>query len=178
MDKKTRETRLRKLAGTRLGNFGAFLDATWRRSDILWGRLDAAEILIQQLLPAPATDQEGEVRDSLIRRAQIEILKEELIPLGDAYGRRVLVEAFLHTENKFLDPLALTEMLDRLAPHLAPHSGLTSLLARREVMHCYQNAYDKDRELAAPTSYRLAARAVKIFGRLLEGVSGPASGLT
>jgi hypothetical protein len=32
-------------------HFGAFLDAGWRRNDILYGRLDAAECLISTLLP-------------------------------------------------------------------------------------------------------------------------------
>ena len=35
-----------KLAGTKLGHFGAFLDAGWRANDILWGRLDGAERII------------------------------------------------------------------------------------------------------------------------------------
>jgi patatin-related protein len=41
---------VKKLAGTRLGHFGAFLEADWRRNDILWGRLDGAEMLIRQMM--------------------------------------------------------------------------------------------------------------------------------
>ncbi|MCW3051875.1 MAG: Patatin, partial [Chthonomonadales bacterium] len=33
---------LEKLAGTRLGNFGALLQRSWRSNDIMWGRLDGA----------------------------------------------------------------------------------------------------------------------------------------
>jgi len=40
-----------KLAGSRLGHFGAFLDADGRQRDYLWGRLDACERLIQVLVP-------------------------------------------------------------------------------------------------------------------------------
>jgi len=36
----------KKLAGVRLGHFGAFLDPRWRENDIFWGRLDGAERLI------------------------------------------------------------------------------------------------------------------------------------
>ncbi|MCQ3954924.1 MAG: hypothetical protein DPW15_16940, partial [Chloroflexi bacterium] len=36
----------RKLAGTQLMNFGAFFKQEWRENDMLWGRLDTAEILI------------------------------------------------------------------------------------------------------------------------------------
>ena len=39
-----------KLAGAMLGAFGAFLKEEWRLNDILWGRLDAAEVLIKQLM--------------------------------------------------------------------------------------------------------------------------------
>ncbi|HEV2765519.1 MAG TPA: patatin-like protein, partial [Pyrinomonadaceae bacterium] len=45
----------RKLAGTSLGHFGAFLEPSWRKNDIMWGRLDAAERIIRTLLPPPAT---------------------------------------------------------------------------------------------------------------------------
>jgi patatin-related protein len=38
-----------KLAGIRLGHFGAFLDPRWRENDILWGRLDGAERIVAAL---------------------------------------------------------------------------------------------------------------------------------
>lgn len=41
---------VRKLKGAWLAHFGAFLDGRWRASDILWGRLDAAERLIRSLV--------------------------------------------------------------------------------------------------------------------------------
>jgi hypothetical protein len=40
------ETR-RKLAGTALFHFGAFLNREWRQNDLMWGRLDAAERIIR-----------------------------------------------------------------------------------------------------------------------------------
>jgi len=39
----------KKLAGTGLMNFGSFFKEEWRENDIMWGRLDAAEILIRQV---------------------------------------------------------------------------------------------------------------------------------
>ena len=45
-----RETR-RKLAGTALFHFGAFLNREWRQNDLMWGRLDAAERIIRAVLP-------------------------------------------------------------------------------------------------------------------------------
>ncbi|MGB9196851.1 MAG: patatin-like protein [Terriglobales bacterium] len=57
-----------KLKGIWLGHFGAFLDPRWRRSDILWGRLDGAERLIQSLLPGKeAEDFIKDAHDSILR---------------------------------------------------------------------------------------------------------------
>ena len=41
----------RGLKGVGLGHFAAFVDASWRQHDIAWGRMNAAEILIRNLLP-------------------------------------------------------------------------------------------------------------------------------
>lgn len=74
-------THRKKLAGTALGNFGAFLDRRWRLNDIMWGRLDGAERLLQALLPMSDEDTEA-VRKELIERAQLTILREALVPEG------------------------------------------------------------------------------------------------
>lgn len=39
-----------KLAGATLGHFGGFLDRGWRANDLMWGRLDGAEVLIRAIL--------------------------------------------------------------------------------------------------------------------------------
>jgi patatin-related protein len=38
-----------KLKGVSLHHFGGFVDASWRENDYLWGRLDAAELLLRML---------------------------------------------------------------------------------------------------------------------------------
>ncbi|HWN66464.1 MAG TPA: patatin-like protein [Haliangium sp.] len=65
----------RKLAGTKLRNFGAFLKPAWRENDILWGRLDGAERLITTLLPDP---RDARIRTALIDEAHMIILAEAL----------------------------------------------------------------------------------------------------
>jgi Protein of unknown function (DUF3376) len=60
---------VRKLKGIWMGHFGAFLDGRWRASDILWGRLDAAERLILSLLP-------GKEGESLVDAAHDAILRD------------------------------------------------------------------------------------------------------
>ena len=71
----------RKLKGVAMHHFAAFLDEGWRRNDIAWGRLNAAEGLIRMLLP-----DQPERADELIDRAQAQILAEyesELAALDD-----------------------------------------------------------------------------------------------
>jgi hypothetical protein len=62
-----------KLAGSSLHHFGAFFDRAWRRWDIMWGRLDGAELLITSLLPKGHP-----LQAELLREAQLAILREEL----------------------------------------------------------------------------------------------------
>jgi hypothetical protein len=62
-----------KLSGDMLAHFSGFLSERWRGNDLVWGRLDAAEIIIRRLMPRP---EQAEERDRLIGIAQAEILDE------------------------------------------------------------------------------------------------------
>ena len=44
----------RKMGGAAFAHFGGFFDDRWRMLDLMWGRLDAAEIVLRNLLPDPA----------------------------------------------------------------------------------------------------------------------------
>jgi patatin-related protein len=90
-----------KLTGTKLGYFGAFLDERWRANDIMWGRLDAAELLTRLVVvesgllkpgallppngdPPPETDYADEARRALAdRRRQIVGDFPELVSLDE-----------------------------------------------------------------------------------------------
>jgi patatin-related protein len=74
-----------KLGGTRLGHYGAFLKDSWRRNDVMWGRLDTAERIITALLPV-----DNPQREALLVEAQERILAEEL---GRADVTKALSEA-------------------------------------------------------------------------------------
>jgi hypothetical protein len=67
-------TSVRKLAGTTLGNFGAFFEQKFRVNDIMWGRLDGAERVIAALLPA-----HPELRERMTEQAHRAILVEEML---------------------------------------------------------------------------------------------------
>ncbi len=71
-----------KVAGARLGHFGGFLDATWRANDIMWGRLDAAERLVDLLL----SDFPAAFREEFRDRLQDAILIEEWYQPGRGGG--------------------------------------------------------------------------------------------
>lgn len=69
-----------KLAGATMGHFGGFLDQGWRESDLMWGRLDGAEVLLAALgREAPGVD----VR-SLTRDLQGKIFAAERLEAGEA----------------------------------------------------------------------------------------------
>ncbi|HEY0385722.1 MAG TPA: patatin-like protein, partial [Pyrinomonadaceae bacterium] len=76
--------RRRKLAGTSLGNFGAFFNRDFRTNDILWGRLDCADRIITALLSSasPQTQEEQQkledTKRELVEEASRAIIAEEL----------------------------------------------------------------------------------------------------
>jgi hypothetical protein len=65
----------KKLAGTTLMDFGAFLKREWRENDILWGRLDACERIVSAILPHEDDDT---LRNDYVERLRNEILKQEM----------------------------------------------------------------------------------------------------
>lgn len=78
-----------KLAGIRVGHFGGFLDRAWRDNDLLWGRLDAADVIVSTLL-----DTEDAERDAVRQSAQAAILREEMEEraAGDALKEALATE--------------------------------------------------------------------------------------
>jgi hypothetical protein len=82
-----------KLAGDTLAHFSGFLKQEWRENDILWGRLDAAEMIVRMLaadakLPKPELD-------GLIERVQAEIVRHELPRAPEDY------RGFLEDEKQY-----------------------------------------------------------------------------
>ena len=63
-----------KLKGVQFGHFGAFLEPSWRQSDYLWGRLDAAERLVRLLVNDEA---QTEIFELFSYRLFDAILREE-----------------------------------------------------------------------------------------------------
>lgn len=160
----------RKLAGTALHNFGGFLDAAWRRNDLLWGRLDAAERLIASTLPADSPH-----AAALIEEAHLGILGEWLVARGEPAAPGEGLSALLARA------LMAGADLDRagaeriVAREIAGAPGGVAGLLRRcltpEALRRHlASDYEIDRRLDPARSVPLAARAAEVMGRLLSTV--------
>jgi patatin-related protein len=172
----------RKLGGTTLANFGAFLDRGWRENDILWGRLDGAERIVDSMLPAALAkhrieEDEPTLRDKLVAQAQESILADfsgeramsvartmaQLVtryePEGPATDYRELERHIIEQGNP--SPSAEKVVFASLYAALQP--------ARlRQFFHDFYEIYrDPDREL----TLRSLARATRIIGQMLEDVA-------
>src|SRR4029453_3843423 len=83
--------------GRTLMSFGAFLDESWRRNDMLWGRLDGAERIISALLPR---NDDSEVRQLLVKKAHLGIINQEIAEGNADAVCRLLSHALAHAKPK------------------------------------------------------------------------------
>lgn len=179
-----RDSGLRKLDGTALANFGAFLQRHWRTNDILWGRLDGAERLIAALLPGSdaATHR---VRSTLTHQAHRSIVRDSLRPAGHEQITGLLCGAVAEVQARQPlpaadDPAARRDALRRqlvaaLQPG-TPEAGrrfdqmVASLLDDDALLHWVQRSRDGRTDPDPAPLLDSAARAVTITGRLLQTV--------
>jgi patatin-related protein len=160
----------RKLAGTAIGHFGAFLDQLWRKNDILWGRLDGAERIITALLPNhPETRR-------LIADAQAAIVCETTRDLGQVELHDLLVESLMRTRTGDADDEALKTLncfLGNLKNYCAPEikGELEARIRDAEVRDYYRKVFKDRSRLEPEPTLRTAARATTIIGDLLSGIS-------
>lgn len=163
-----RETGCHKLAGTALGHFGAFLDKSWRQNDILWGRLDGAERLINALLPDhPLTRQ-------LVGEAQAAIICETIEKMGSVELSDLLAEAAMRTKSGKAEPAILEHFLDALKENAAEpklKACLDKLIDTRQVRQHYLDTFAERSRLQPESTLRSAARATTIIGKIFDGLS-------
>lgn len=129
-----------KLAGKAVYHFGGFLDEGWRRSDIMWGRLDGAE----RILDALVTDEDE--RNILLDRAHASILRDEF---GPEEAREKLAPV-LSEKGRAELPAALDSAKD------------DALLA------LFRSEYRGPRPLDPARAIELTGRSVGITGEVLE----------
>jgi patatin-related protein len=162
----------RKLAGTSLFHFGAFLDRIWRENDILWGRLDAAERILMALLP-DAHPLAAE-RAALLEEAQLAIIDEELRRADLNTLCQLLANALTALDPKTPNERALRQLVEEqfgspINPKL--QAVLRACLSSREILAFLRSGYTVNRELSGPTMLRDLSRATRVTGKLLEGLA-------
>lgn len=165
----------KKLAGTAMANFGAFLDRRWRLNDIMWGQLDGAERLIEALLPM-TDDDSRVVRKELMERAQRRILREALVPEGEANLTALVVNAMdaapgSGTTDEQLRRLFAELWTGNADAQASMGTVLASLLSEPKLMEFVRTTRRTDPKPDPELTMRSAARAVTITGRVLQVIS-------
>lgn len=163
----------RKLAGDSFYAFGAFLDASWRQNDIMWGRLDGAERLIETLLPGDDAATQLN-RTALIREAQEKILCEELLtPTRDA-----LKESFINTLARAKTAATEAGAIDKILAGLDEgvvkqglNQALQGCLNPDEVCAVVRDRYEVNRKLEPQPFLKAASRSTQVTGKVLESIS-------
>ncbi len=163
-----RATGSRKLAGTVLGNFGAFLERRWRENDILWGRLDGAERIICSILP-PKHPQ----LKKLIGEAQAAIVHETIVDMGEQEARELLSESMIRTGSRTAEPDLLGEFISNLKNNASADDkqALEKLIDDRALRQYYLDTYNNRRQPDPQLTLSAAARATTVIGKILSTLS-------
>ena len=162
----------RKLAGTALHHFGAFLDRTWRQNDIMWGRLDGAERLITSLLPDP---KDQVVRDEMIKQAHTAILVEEMPPESRQELGTLMSAALMRASAG--EPLgkAITKLLKDLDGGSSVSTRLQTImrssLEDKELLQFITTGYEVHRKTDAKAMLRAVSRSTQVIGKVFEDIA-------
>jgi hypothetical protein len=156
----------RKVAGSAVHHFGGFLDAAWRRNDIMWGRLDAAERLITAVLP-----ESHPRRAFLVEQAQRAIISEELKgspELAAAITAALLANAGEPGTGSVAglagkDPERVKALVEE-----AVRSGMEP----EKLRDYLRDDFQVPEGLEATASLRTLARGTRVTGQVLSGLAG------
>jgi patatin-related protein len=150
-----------KLAGRTLMSFGAFLDESWRRNDMLWGRLDGAERIISALLPEKV---DCEARKHLINEAHVGIFKQEIEEGNADAVCKLLSHALAHTKSQ--EPCG-NNLQDLVTQVLTQNAGRLND-AQKTALTVPQTL---DRQLQPRRALEYISRSTNITGDMLSGLS-------
>jgi predicted acylesterase/phospholipase RssA len=120
-----RKSKEDKLAGDALGHFGGFVRREWRDNDILWGRLDAAEAIVDIVRNDPLKQRQDRVQH--IRTIQGAIAAEEVRELTGDY--RLYLERAYTVGS---EDLTAVPMHERAALVMRGSTVLRNMLRRLE----------------------------------------------
>ncbi len=154
-----------KLAGVSTASFGGFLDRQWRRNDVMWGRLDAAERIITAMLPDKGDDG---FRKELILKAQHAILMETTASWRDDLEK---------TRHKAPEDQAHYERLGGIREKLLygplptpQHPGDKDGMPDWKTH--FMSAYDFNREIEPSIQLRRLGRGSAILSSMIDRLDG------
>ncbi|NTW70146.1 MAG: patatin-like protein [Chlorobiaceae bacterium] len=162
-----RSCRLRKLAGTSLGNFGAFMEKRWRQNDIMWGQLDGAERIISALMP------DREAAKTFTGEAQAAIVLDTIASMGQQESMDLLVEPFMRPDNDQPDPESLSKFTGALKQNAGEgvRKKLEEAFSDKALRDHYLTIFPKNKSLDPEGAFRNAARATSVTGKILTGIA-------
>lgn len=161
----------RKLAGDYLFAFGAFLDPKWRLNDIMWGRLDGAERLIETLLPGNEYEKH---REELIKEANQIILEEMLIAKASDSFKNSIVTALTLAGTEAIEQNAVDKIVSSLTTGVIKNQlgeALTTCLSKEEIFTSVINDYEVNRQLEPKPTLNMISRATQVGGKILEDIA-------
>jgi patatin-related protein len=186
-----------KLAGTEFFSFGAFFAEFWRENDMLWGRLDGAEILVRNLLadtPAARTlaaadpafrDHAGlktdgdrarkTVADLLVDDLQTAILRDHLQPAQRARVWEMLERALPHVNRDNLEEQIGRFFDDSTQLGNAMRHIIDFCSDDQELLRRYKESYAVDRRLDRSELLTIVSRATKVLTNMLQSMAGESS---
>jgi len=167
-----------KVTGARYMHFGAFLDRMWRERDIMWGRLDAAEILIESLLPVDSEhpDRRSAVVSTLRQRAQ-QVIVEEQIDVKDRLELAAMLAEVVARTPPSTSPTeaSLRQLITEAAgrPLNERMLAVLELVARDEglLVDYVRETAGTIEPLPPRETLRTIGRGAHIMGDLLNGVA-------
>jgi patatin-related protein len=155
-----------KLAGDSLNAFGAFFQKSWRRNDLMWGRLDGVERIINMLLPWN-DDQTKQCRAELLREAQGTILAQ-CLHADDV--RNLLSAAVDAVESaKPEDPATLLAQQALQGP--GREARIRAFVDPGALVDYVRESYEIDKTYRPEWVLPIAARAARVIGELLQFLS-------
>lgn len=163
-----RDASRKKLAGTALGAFGAFLARKWRDNDMLWGKLDAAEILVRNLLASDPRATAGTV-DALVDEMHRAILNESLTQDMREEMYHLICEAIAADPRGVSKAEAVRDLISRLGDlDQRLKKVLGCCLDEEELLRYFKTKYEVNRSLEPKDTLRLAGRAARVVGKMAE----------
>lgn len=157
------ETVAQKLAGEKLMHFSGFLKQAWRENDIIWGRLDAAEVIVRTLMPNP--NNPGEISDAakpFLEKICQDIIAEEMRGIRERRKAEIDKVLFSGAEQ------------ERIKAILEEKNGLDAQESESYFRAHYSVGQEALRDISRAYVIRTAATALRTAARLFKRLPGKA----